>query len=53
MTKSSMFFLNCSPLEAFLALKLSVRPSHWFEFDMPAIELSLAFNYEQQVLYLN
>ena len=28
-------FLNCGPLIVFLPLKLIVRPTRWFEYDMP------------------
>jgi len=32
-----VFNFSDRALQAFLALKLSVRPAQWFEFDMPAL----------------
>jgi len=32
-----MFVQTAARCKLFLALKLSVRPAQWFEFDMPAL----------------
>ncbi len=31
-------FTNCDPLSAFLVLKLSVKPTQWFKFDIPVLD---------------
>ena len=36
-------FVNFGPLWVFLVLKLSVRPTQWFEFDMSALMINKTF----------